>query len=64
MTLKEAVRKAVATNNLVMAEQVLEQLIGLGFNYEDCANFFKKNCGLDDEQFDSFCYEIDCRTKE
>lgn len=64
MTLKEAVIKAVTTNNLVMVEQVLDQLYGLGFNYEDCANFFKKHCGLDEEQFEGFCYEIDCRERE
>lgn len=59
MTLKEAAKKAVEEQNYKMFGQVVLQLRSMGFNYEDSASFFKKNCSLDKEDFELFCYGAD-----
>lgn len=59
MTLKEAAQKAVKEQNYKMFGQVVEQLRTMGFNYDDSASFFKKNCSLDKDDFELFSYEAD-----
>ena len=59
MTLKEVARKAVQEQDYKMFGQVVEQLRGLGFNYDDSASFFKKNCSLEKEDFELFSYGAD-----
>jgi hypothetical protein len=59
MTLKEAAQKAVEEQNYKMFGQVVFQLRSMGFAYEDSASFFKKNCSIDKEDFELFCYEAD-----
>lgn len=59
MRLKEAAQKAVQEENYKMFGQVVEQLRSMGFNYDDSASFFKKNCSLEKEDFELFSYEAD-----
>ena len=62
MTLKEAAQKAVRDQDYKMFGQVVEQLRSMGFNYDDSASFFKKNCSIDKEEYEKFCFGSDLAT--
>jgi len=62
MTLKEAAKKAVQEQNYKMFGQVVEQLRSMGFNYDDSASFFKKNCSIDRVEYEKFCFGAELGT--
>ena len=59
MTLKDACKKSVDSHDPVLAGKIVEQLRNMGFDYNSCASFFKRNAGIDTDTFESLMYEAD-----
>lgn len=60
MKLKEAIRRAVETNDVIMFGQVLDQLRSVGFSYNRSCDFAQKNIpDFNEEDFENWCYYVD-----
>lgn len=57
--LKDVAKRAVEQHDVELFGRVVDQLRTLGLNYTQCAEYFQKHANIDQDQYESLCYECD-----